>query len=225
MDKNLEKNIEQIKNEILSFSSKGKKIFMTSSLQTHSIPLVHIIDKIDSDIPIYFLDTGYHFTETINFKEQLKKKFSFNIIEIRSVVPRINQRDAKGNLMYASDPDYCCYINKVQPLEPVLKDFDIWISGLRKSQTKHRENLGKTKAGKHNTIHYHPILEWDSKMIFQYRKEYDLPEHPLEQFGYFSVGCMPCTRKMDLAGGSERETRWFGLNKSECGLHTETIKK
>lgn len=225
MDKTLEKKIEQIEDEILSFSKKEKKIFMTSSLQTHSIPLVHIIHNIDSEIPIFFLDTGYHFTETIEFKEQLKKEFSFNIVEVRSEIPRINQRDANGNLMYTSDPDYCCYINKVKPLEPILKEFDIWISGVRKSQTKHREQLGKTKLGKHDTLHYHPILEWDSKMIYQYRNEFNLPEHPLEQFGYFSVGCMPCTRKIDLNSESDRDTRWFGLNKNECGLHTETIEE
>lgn len=225
MDIAIKKGIKRIENELLEFFDSGKKLFMTSSFQTHSIPLIHIVNSIDSDIPIYFLDTGYHFTETIEFKEQLKEEFSLNIIDLRSNIPRINQRDAKGNLMYASDPDYCCYINKVQPLEPILKEFDIWISGVRKSQTKHRENLGKTKAGKYNTLHYHPILEWDSKMIYQYRKEYDLPEHPLEKFGYFSVGCMPCTRKMDLTSGSERDSRWVGLNKSECGLHTETIEE
>lgn len=220
----MEKALDRIKKEIKDFSSGGKKLFMTSSFQTHSIPLIHIVHNVDPEIPIYFIDTGYHFTETIEFKNELKDKYGFNVVDIRSEVSRINQRDAAGNLMYTSDPDYCCYINKVQPLEPVLREFDIWISGVRSAQTKHRENLGRTVEGKHGTLHYHPVIEWTSKMIYDYRKTFDLPEHPLEKYGYFSVGCMPCTRKIDMSGkGSERDTRWFGLNKNECGLHTETL--
>lgn len=218
--------VERVKKEIEEFVSEGKKLFMTSSFQTHSIPLIHIVHNIDPRIPIYFIDTGYHFTETIEFKNDLKNYYGFNIIDIRSEVSRINQRDSAGNLMYTSDPDYCCFINKVQPLESVLIEFDIWISGIRSTQTKHRENLGRVIKGKHGTKHYHPIIDWSAKNIYEYRKLFDLPEHPLEQYGYFSVGCMPCTRKLDLTkNGSERETRWFGLNKNECGLHTETLQE
>lgn len=216
--------ITHIRTEIEEFKTSGKKLFLTSSFQTHSIPLIHIIHNIDKKIPIYFIDTGYHFNETIDFKNDLKENFGFNVVNIRSEISRINQRDSLGNLMYTSDPDYCCYMNKVQPIEPVLREYDVWISGVRGAQTKHRENLDRTVKGKHDTLHYHPIIDWSTKMIFDYRKEFDLPEHPLEAQGYFSVGCMPCTRKMDLtSNASERDTRWFGLNKNECGLHTETL--
>lgn len=217
-------DIEIIEAEINQFKEDGKKLFMTSSFQTHSIPLLHIIHKIDRSIPIFFLDTGYHFIETINFKNKLKEEFGFNVFDLRSEVSRINQKDQFGNLMYTSDPDYCCFMNKVLPLEPILREYDVWISGVRRTQTAHRESLARVIDGKYNTQHYHPIIEWDSKQIFQYRKMYSLPEHPLEELGYFSVGCMPCTRKLELNGnGSERDTRWFGLNKNECGLHTETL--
>lgn len=219
----LHANIERISSDLTKFKEQNKTLFLSTSLQTHSLPLVHIIHNFDPNIPVYFIDTGYHFPETIKFKNRLKKEYGFNIVEVRSTVSRINQRDASGNLLYASDPDYCCYLNKVKPLEPVLKKHDVWISGVRASQTAHRSSLDKIENGKFNTLHYHPILEWSSKMIHTYRVQFDLPEHPLEKKGYFSVGCMPCTRKIDLRDESnDRSSRWFGLNKNECGIHTDT---
>jgi phosphoadenosine phosphosulfate reductase len=96
--------ISEIETEIIEYKENNQKLFLTSSLQSHSIPLLHIIQSIDKDIPVYFLDTGYHFTETIEFKESLKQSFGFNIQELRSPVERINQRDENGMLMYTSDP-------------------------------------------------------------------------------------------------------------------------
>lgn len=224
MSNDIQESIDKIQEEIFDLKSNNAKIFLTSSLQSHSLPLVHIIDNIDSEIPIYFLDTGYHFPETIEFKEQLKNEYGFNIHELSSPVERINQRDSNGRLMYASDPDYCCYMNKVLPLEPVLKKYDVWISGVRASQSSHRSNLNKFEDGQHNTKRYHPIIIWSSKMIRDYREYYDLPSHPLEEKGYISIGCMPCTRKPDPET-SEREMRWFGMSKTECGLHTETLEE
>lgn len=220
----MEELIKKIIKELDELKQKKLKIFLSSSLQTHSIPLVHIIHNYDDKIPIYFLDTGYHFPETIQFKEKLKSEYGFNIIELRSNISRINQRDSNGRLLYASDPDYCCYINKVQPLEPILKEYDVWISGVRSNQTSHRAKMAKVEKGKFDTLHYHPILEWTTKLIYEYRKKYDLPEHPLEEKGYFNIGCMPCTKKFDLKDDeNSRDGRWSGLNKEECGLHTETV--
>ena len=221
---NLQSNISEIDAQIREFKSNNKSLFLTSSFQTHSIPLLHLIHSIDDTIPVYFLDTGYHFTETIDFKNSLQKKYGFNIVTISSPIVRSNQRDAEGRLMYASDPDYCCHMNKVLPMEPVLMQHDIWISGVRSSQSKFRAGLEKIIQGKHNTLRYHPILEWSSKMIFDYRNKFNLPAHPLEEKGFFSVGCMPCTRKQDL-NADPREARWFGMNKTECGLQTETVEQ
>ncbi len=220
----LNDGINQIHSEIKDIEKEGLKLFLTSSLQTHSIPLLHIIHSINKDIPIYFLNTGYHFPETIDFKEELKERFGFNIQSISSPIERINQKDANGRLMYASEPDYCCYMNKVMPLEPILQKYDVWISGVRGGQSAFRANLNKFENGKYDTKRYHPIIDWTSKMIFDYRKVFDLPAHPLEEKGYFSIGCMPCTRKLD-PNSDPREMRWFGMNKTECGLHTETIEK
>lgn len=220
----IDSEIEKIEYTIHDFRKNSQKLFLTSSLQSHSIPLLHIVHQIDPDIPIYFLDTGYHFPETIEFKERLKNKFNLNIYDLESPIEKINQRDPNGKLMYASDPDYCCYMNKVLPLEPVLKEYDVWISGIRAAQNSFRSTMNEIENGKYGTKRYHPVLNWTSKMIYTYQKKHNLPEHPLEAKGYFSVGCMPCTRKMEN-NGDPREMRWFGMNKTECGLQTDTLDK
>ena len=132
--------------------------------------------------------------------------------------------DGDGNFYFACDPDHCFYLNKIQPLEPVLIEKDIWINGIRADQSAHRKKMGVMVNGPFGTRRYHPMLGWTSKDIYYYRKLYDLPPHPLEEKGYLSIGCEPCTRKMDLSG-DERQGRWFGLKKTECGLHTDMIEK
>lgn len=223
-DSEIADSVNQIKLDIENIKNSEVKIFLTSSLQSHSLPLVHIIHSIDNNIPIFFLDTGYHFPETIQFKDKLKKEFNFNINELTSPIERINQRDGSSRLMYASDPDYCCYMNKVLPLEPILKDFDVWVSGVRGDQSSYRSKLKKFEKGKYNIKRYHPIIDWTPKMVRTYIREYNLPAHPLEEKGYFSIGCMPCTRK-PYPGEDSREMRWFGMDKTECGLHTEIIEE
>ena len=110
------------------------------------------------------------------------------------------------------------------PLDLILAENDIWINGVRGDQSATRKAMKVEQPAPHDTLRFHPMLDWTSKTIYQYQKEFDLPKHPLEEKGYFSIGCEPCTRKFDLEM-QEREARWYGMNKTECGLHTELIKK
>lgn len=212
-----ENKIKFIKDQISSYKEKGLKIFVTSSFQTNSVLLLHIISRIDNQIPVYFLNTGYHFPETLLFKSDLKKMLDLNVIDLFPSVPKSQQRDSDGRLMYASDPDYCCYMNKVQPLEPIKQKYEVWLSGIRGDQNENRNQKG-VEESEEGLIRYHPIIDWSSKMVYQYLKYYDLPRHPLEEEGYLSIGCQPCTQKF-ITGDNGREGRWKGLNKSECGLH------
>lgn len=134
----VEDKIQRIKEQISSYKEKGLKIFTTSSFQTNSVLLLHIIRRIDNQIPIYYLNTGCHFPETLLFKSYLKNKLDLNVIDISPSVPINQQRDSDGKLMYASDPDYCCYMNKLQPLEPVKKEYDVWMRGIRGDQNEKR---------------------------------------------------------------------------------------
>jgi len=214
---------EEIKTKIQKYTAKGKKIFTSSSFQTHSIPLLHIISRIDERIPVYFLNTGYHFPETIEFRDQIADLLKLNLINLKPDTPKNMQLDADGKLLFTSDPDHCCYLNKTQPMERVLMCHDVWINGIRAEQNTYRSALKIEEDAKHNVIRFHPMIGWSNKDIFTYRKEFDLPEHPLESKGYFSIGCEPCTRKIDLEM-QERESRWYGLNKTECGLNTDLVK-
>ena len=217
-------DFEEIKNKLEEYHSRGLKMYTTSSFQTHSIVLLHILSRIDNSIPIFFINTGYHFPETVRFRDQVAQEFGLNLKEVSSLMPRHMQKDEAGRLLFASDPDYCCHINKVEPLEPILAQHDIWINGVRADQSSVRKSFHIEEPAPFGVTRFHPMLDWNMRMIYAYIKEYKLPRHPLEEKGYTSIGCEPCTRKMDLEM-SEREARWYGMKKTECGLNTELVGK
>lgn len=187
--------------------------------------MLHILSRIDDSIPVYFLETGFHFPKTIEYKNRIAQMFGIHVISVQSPVPKTSQRDQRGNLLFTSDPDTCCHLNKVLPLEPVLMSHDVWITGVRKDQTAFRSKLNTEEKGAHGTLRYHPMLNWTAREIWDYQKMYNLPLHPLESEGYLSIGCMPCTRKYEVIGDSDgRNSRWSGMAKTECGIHTELTK-
>ena len=215
---------EKIKSKVEAYQAEGRKYFTTSSFQSHSLVLLHMLSRIDKDIPVAFINTGYHFPETIKFRDEIMNSFGLtNMLDVRSEMPKILQKGNNGRLLFASDPDYCCFVNKTEPLNNVLRSYDVWINGVRADQSKERKAMKEEQDAPFDSVRFHPMLGWTSKMIFEYRKQYELPSHPLEEQGYMSIGCEPCTRRIDPEM-SEREVRWYGLNKTECGLHTDLIK-
>jgi len=216
-------NFDEIRSRVETYQGAGKKLFTTSSFQSHSLVLLHMLSRIDRSIPVYFINTGYHFPETVSFRDQVAELFGLtNIVDLKSDVPKYMQRDYDGRLLFTSDPDYCCYLNKTQPMDAILMAHDVWINGVRADQSAVRAAMKVEQPAKHGAIRFHPMLDWNAKMIWQYQKEHKLPKHPLEEKGYMSIGCEPCTRRLDPEM-QEREARWFGLNKVECGLNTDLI--
>ena len=210
--------LEEIAGQVASFKDDNLRIFATSSFQTNSVALLHIISTVDPSIPIYMMNTGFLFAETLMFREQLIKEFGLNVVSLKSETPRLQQRCGEGRFLFASDPDACCHINKVVPLEPIIAQHDVWINGVRGSQSATRRAMKKLQSTE-RILRYHPLLEWDSRMVYYYLEQNKLPKHPLEDEGFVSIGCRPCTRKWaDTLDG--RSGRWAGLNKTECGLHT-----
>jgi phosphoadenosine phosphosulfate reductase len=220
----MEGKVERIRERLEAYKAKDKQLFVTSSFQSHSIPLLHIISRIDSTIPVYYLNTGYLFPKTLVFKDYLSKLLGLRFISLESSVPKSQQKDAHNRLLFTSDPDYCCYLNKIQPMEPILSKFDVWINGIRAEQNSNRAGMKVEEMTPQGCLRYHPMLDWTAKEIFDYRKKFELPSHPMEREGYLSIGCEPCTQKMDMQA-DERNARWFGLNKVECGLHVDLVKK
>ena len=217
----METQIKYVEQKLNEYEKKGLKVFASSSFQTHSIPMLHIISQVNPEIPVAFLDTGFHFPETLSFRDEVADQLGLKVVNLKSSMTKLAQRDASNKLLFASDPDYCCYLNKTLPMEVMLIEYDIWITGVRKDQSSVRKNFNFEVPGPHNTTRFHPMLEWNSKMIYEYRTKHNLPEHPLEKFGYFSIGCAPCTNKL---GEDGRGGRWSGMKKTECGLHTELVK-
>jgi phosphoadenosine phosphosulfate reductase len=214
---------EDIKKKIHIYKQEGRSLFTTSSFQSHSLVMLHILSRIDATIPVVFVNTGYHFPETVRFKDQVSESFGLNTVDLRPSTPKFMQRDPEGRLLFTSDPDHCCYLNKTMPVDTLLTKYDIWISGIRADQSQTRKRMKVEQPAPHGSIRFHPMLDWSAKMIYDYQKEFDLPRHPLESAGYTSIGCEPCTRKVDPEM-MEREARWYGMNKVECGLHTDLVK-
>ncbi len=216
----LKLKVEQIQNRILNYKKAGYQLCITSSFQTHSLPLLHIVTTAIPDLPVLFIDTGFHFPETYAFRNQIKGDWNLNLINVQSKTAKNQQVDADGQFLYSTDPEYCCHINKVEPLDDAMKIYDIWIAGLRKDQTKFRTTLQEEEFQEEGLMKYHPILDWNSKMIYDYAKAFNLPQHPLEAQGYLSIGCMPCTNS--VSEDMERSGRWYGSKKTECGIHLNT---
>lgn len=216
--------IDIIAKKIQEYRDAGKRMFLTSSFQSQSVPLLHIISQIDNTIPVYFLNTGFLFPQTIQFKNRLVNDFGLNVVGLESDVAKIHQLDSDHHFFYSSDPDYCCHINKILPLEPILMKSDVWINGIRADQNANRKNMKVEQMGAHNVLRFHPILDWTKQDVADYRAKFDLPNHPLDAEGYDSIGCEPCTSRAFNDKG-ERASRWEGMKKTECGLHTNLAEE
>jgi phosphoadenosine phosphosulfate reductase len=205
--------------EILAWAWDAFKpvIASTSSFQTQSLPLLYIISQIAPEMPIFFLDTGFHFPETLAFRDQLAERFGLNIVTLKPQVGHDGFKHRYGDL-YRHDPDLCCYINKVEPLKRAKEGLKAWVAGIRRDQTPARRNTPIVSIQADGLYKICPLANWTSRDVFQYIHDHDLPDHPLLSQGYLSIGCAPCTRPVS-AEGDERSGRWAGFNKTECGLH------
>ena len=196
------------------------KIAFSSSFQTESVVLLHMVSQIDPEIPVLFLETGWHFPETLEFKREVVKLFRLtNVIDLKSDSKKREAFNQKhGGKPYETDPDRCCYLNKVEPLERALKNFSAWISGIRRSQSKTRKDIKIIEEYEDGLFKINPLANATSGDIWWYIEERKLPRHPLFDKGYLSIGCWPCTRPVQ-PGDDERSGRWAGKEKTECGIH------
>jgi phosphoadenosine phosphosulfate reductase len=169
--------------------------------------------------PIFFIDTGYHFPETLAYRDELIERFGFPVRNLTSAMPRPAFIANHGDDLYSRDPDLCCKINKVEPLRLALVGVRGWINGRRRDQALTRKKMPIAERLQGGIVKVNPLARWTSKDTYRYLAQHDIPTHPLFEQGYTSIGCAPCTRPV-LAGDDERAGRWAGLNKTECGLHT-----
>ncbi|NUQ81071.1 MAG: phosphoadenylyl-sulfate reductase [Bacteroidetes bacterium] len=192
------------------------ELAVSSAFGPFSAAFLHLVTRQIPDIPVGFLDTGYHFTETLSFRDELASRLSLNLQIIRPSISRAEFEKKAGDKPWDTDHEGCCKVNKVDPMDDWLKGFSAWLSGIRSNQTQNRAGLGFAVLNSRGQFKIHPILDWTSKQVWDYINEHQLPVHPLFYKGFTSLGCEPCTH---VAGpGEDRSGRWKGL-KQECGLH------
>lgn len=197
---------------------------LSSAFQTQSAPLIHMVREVDSEIRIFFLETGLHFWDTLFYREQLEQIWNLNIVDLRPDRSWKNFLHRFGQNLPETDPDLCCYIRKVQPMQKAMGVLDAWITGIRRDQTDNRAKAKILEYKRDGLLRIAPLLNWTQSDIWNYITENNLPIHPLPLSEYPSVGCKPCTRAI-LSGENERAGRWSGMGKTECGLHTELFNK
>jgi phosphoadenosine phosphosulfate reductase len=198
-------------------------IAMSSSFQTQSMPLLHMATRIQPDLPIFFIDTGYHLWETLLFREKIADEWGLNIVDLYrdsrwDIFARQNTRR-----LPVEDPNLCCYLHKVQPMQNALRGYKAWISGIRRDQTSARAKAQFLELQEDGLLKINPLLNWTKADVNRYIKENDMPQHPLYEKGYRSVGCAPCTIAIGV-NDDERAGRWVGRGKTECGLHTDMFR-
>lgn len=195
----------------------NSEVVATSSFQPQSVPLLHMISRYCPELTILFIDTGYHFPETLDFRNYLTKFLDLNVEIVQAVQSRQEFEDQHGRL-YQNDPDTCCHQRKVIPLDNALNGYRAWISGIRHDQTELRNSTNIIER-QGSIIKINPLINWTQSQIDQYIDTHHLPRHPLEPKGFKSIGCLPCTQTVDEAQ-SARTGRWAEYTKSECGLHS-----
>lgn len=190
---------------------------IVSSFGAESAVLLHLIAHIDPNVPVLFLDTGKHFPETITYREELRSMLGLRDLRILTPDPvLLGQKDETG-LRWSYDPDGCCNIRKVLPLNAALAAFDAQFTGRKAFQSSTRRALPRFEI-EDGRLKVNPLADWDKARIDAYIAEHDLPAHPLVEQGYPSIGCSPCTTKV-AAGEDPRSGRWKGWDKVECGIH------
>ncbi len=195
---------------------------VTSSFQAEDVVVLHLVRAILPQVPVLFLETGYHFPETLAYRDRMAAEWNLNLI---NVLPRstVAEQEAQFGILNQTAPDRCCAMRKVEPLFRALADFRVWVTGLRRQQSKSRANLQLdeifTLPTGQSLRKLSPLTDWTTRDVWQYAEAHRIPLLPLYDLGYTSIGCAPCT-SLPLDPNDPRSGRWGG-NKLECGIHIQ----
>ena len=197
------------------------RIALVSSFGADSVVLLHMVAQVDPTTPVVFVDTGQHFDETLRYRDELVTRLGLTNLINTTPDPTIVATEDPEKFLFASDPDRCCDIRKVQPLARALEGYDAWITGRKSFQTATRSRVPLFEA-EGDRVKVNPLVGWSASDLLDYIRAADLPPHPLVAKGFPSIGCLPCTSRV-APGEDPRAGRWRGRTKSECGIHTEPL--
>ena len=187
------------------------EVMLTSSFAATSAFLLKLFSDFHREQLVYFIDTGYHFEDTLKYKQQLTDLYGLRVKSISAV--KEEHEFTRTDETWSKNPDFCCYINKVKPLDLIKSKYTVWVSGLMEWQSDHRATLDIFEQ-RGEILKFYPLLDVSKKERDAFIETHQLPFHPLVAKGYHSIGCSHCT-----VAGDERSGRWNNNPKTECGLH------
>jgi phosphoadenosine phosphosulfate reductase len=208
-------------NQLLS-TARAEDVCVTSSFQAEDMVVVHMVRQVLHAVPVIFLDTGYHFAETYEYRDRLAREWGLNLV---NVLPQLTvaEQESKFGILNQTAPDRCCGMRKVGPLFASLEPYKLWFTGLRREQAKTRANLQPvdtfTLPTGNQLQKVSPLADWSTRDVWHYAAEHNIPLLSLYDKGFTSIGCEPCT-SLPFDPNDPRSGRWGG-RKTECGIHVQ----
>jgi phosphoadenosine phosphosulfate reductase len=202
-----------------AFKTFGNAVEVASGFGVEGMALIDIASRVNSNLRVFTIDTGFLFPETYQLIERVEKRYGISVERVRSTLTPEDQAEIYGSALWSANPDQCCGLRKVEPLKEKLAGVRAWITAIRRDQTSHRAKARKVEWDqKFHVVKINPIVDWSSENVWEYVRAHDVPYNPLHDFNYPSIGCTHCTRAV-RPGGDPRSGRWAGSQKTECGLH------
>ncbi len=202
-----------------AFAKFGTRIAISSAFGVEGMVLIDIASRIKKDFRVFTIDTEFLFPETYNLMDRIEQKYGITIEKVYSQLSPEAQEQAHGAALWSRNPDLCCNLRKVEPLRRKLGELDAWITSIRRDQTAARSSARRIEwDAKFGLMKINPIVDWNTKQVWRYIHDHDVPYNELHNQDYPSIGCMHCTRAVG-PGEDPRAGRWAGFAKTECGLH------
>jgi phosphoadenosine phosphosulfate reductase len=202
-----------------AFSTYGDEVALATGMGVEGMALLDMAHRINPDVKVFTGDTEFLFPETYDLIERVESRYGITIERLYSDLTPGDQERAYEKALWASDPDQCCNLRKVEPLRRKLGTLDAWVTAIRRDQTSARAAIRKIDWDqKFDLVKISPLADWTREKVWSYVLENDVPYNPLHDRNYPSIGCTHCTRAV-LPGEDQRAGRWSGSGKTECGLH------
>src|ERR1700686_3569224 len=202
-----------------AFNAFGDGVAISSAFGAEGMVLIDIASRVRQNFRLFTLDTEFLFPETYNLMDQVEQRYGITIEKVYPLMSPEDQERAHGPRLWERNPDQCCNLRKVEPLQRKLGELRAWITSIRRDQTAARAGAGKIEWDrKFGLVKINPIADWSSRQVWQYIREHDVPHNELHERDYPSIGCTHCTRAV-RPGEDPRAGRWSGSSKTEGGLH------
>lgn len=205
----------------------GRQLCMSTSFQLGGMVLIDMLARIDTSVPVLFVDTGFHFPETLQFRDQVLARYKINLVTLKPGVDRATFINVYGDdRLYERNPTECCRINKIEPMERALAGYAAQVSSLRRDSSPDRAKIDILDRRTDGVTRIHPLANWTRQQTQDYLKAHGVPRHPLHDKGYKTIGCSPACCTVPVSDNApERAGRWTGTGKTECGLHLVGVKR